>query len=651
MRCGDDVGWHFEAEIVSAAFLGIIWVYSHENNMVHTLRNWIFRGCFFSIFFSISVNIFGMILVLNRSGVSPAFLLAARDLHYVVTPFSTVMCQLYTLAFVHEEIGKSPKKSMWLSLIPYAAFLVLVLTNPMTGALFTVNVAGEFTNGFLFPLVYVFYYVYCLMMAVWVYANRNLLSLEVRKVLFLFPLIISLAVFVQQLFPQVLFSGSVSVSVLLIAYLCLQNKRISEDQLTGLPNRFAYLKMLNFLIEKKRTIMVMVVSLNDFKFINDKFGQANGDLFLISIADFLKTVVPANCVYRFGGDQFAVIFERYRLETAGTDICAIADRFTHPWDIPDCSCRIEASIGVAHYPASADNCRELVSMLESAVERAKKTGGALPVFCDKEIIEHVRRRNILNERMHNALQNDEFEVYYQPLYSVREDRFTEMEALVRLRDEDGKFISAEEFIPLAEETGLIVNIGYVVLKKVCKYIRYLLQQGIEIETVSVNLSVVQLMKADIVPRVLQIIRGSGISPNRIIFEITESILVSNYAMVAEKIRSLSEAGIRFALDDFGTGYSNFTHVIDLPFDVVKIDKSLIWDSMDNPKCYILVRNMSNTFKNMDLLVTAEGVETPEQDSFVRLCGCDRIQGYRYARPLPKERSAEYMGRKPSQLIS
>ncbi len=617
--------------------------------MIYTLRNWIFRGCFFSIFFSISVNLLGMILLMYPNAVSPVVLLAARDLHYVVTPLPTVMCQLYTVALVFEEIGKNARKAMWLSLIPYGIFLIIVLSNPETGALFTVNAAGEFTNGPLFQSVYLFYYLYSLFMFVTVQMHRHFVPPDVKKVLYLFPIFISVAVFIQQFFENILLSGSVSVGVLLIAYLYLQNKRISEDQLTGLPNRYAYLKMLNFLIDKKQTIMVMMVSLNDFKFINDKYGQANGDLFLKNIAHFLKTIVPANCVYRFGGDQFSIIFESHRMESAGTDICKISERFAKPWEIPGCSCRIEASIGVAHYPASADNCRELVSMLESALERAKTSGSMQPVFCDREIIESVRRKHMLEERMYNALQTDDFEVYYQPLYSIGEDRFTELEALLRLRDDNGQFISPEEFIPIAEETGLIVYIGYMVLQKVCEYIRDLLQKGIQIETVSVNFSVVQLMKADVVPRVLQIIRGSGISPNRLIFEITESTLVSNYTVAAEKIRSLSVAGIHFALDDFGTGYSNFTHVIDLPFDVVKIDKSLIWDSMQNEKCYIMVSNIAKTFKNMNLMVTAEGVETQEHDSFVRTCGCDRIQGFRYAKPMTKENAAEYLGRRPVEL--
>lgn len=627
--------------------LAIIWVYSHENNMVHTLRNRLFKACFFTILISIFVNTAQMILIQNQANVAPAWMLGIHSLHYAVIPLTTLMCTLYTMAYVAEETGKSPRRGVWVTLIPYAFYLIFIFSNVFTGTVFSVSAAGEFKNGFWFPVTGAIYLLYCAVMCIVVYRNRNLVQPDLRRILLLFPLIITTFVVVQQLIPKVPLSEMASVVTILIAYLYLQNKRISEDQLTGLPNRTAYLKMLDFLISKKSAIIVMAISLNDFKFINDKFGQAKGDQFLKEISAFLKQVVPANEVYRVGGDKFAVIFEGRRLEAAGLDICRISDRFFQQWEIPDCTCHIGAAIGVAHYPASADTWGELVSMLESAVGRAKETASSQPVFCDRKMIEYVRRRHTLYEMMCNALKEDRIEVYYQPLYSISKNKFMEAEALIRLRDENGKFVSPEEFIPIAEETGLIVEIGYVVLKKVCEYIRMLLQQGIEIETVSVNLSVVQLMKSDIVPRALQIIRASGISPNRIIFEITESILVSNYELITEKIKELSQEGIRFALDDFGTGYSNLTQVIDLPFNVVKIDKSLIWDSMANEKCYIMVQNITNTFKNIDLMVTAEGVETSEHDKFVRVCGCDRIQGFRYARPLPWEQAAKFLGESPA----
>lgn len=636
--------WHFETELISLVLLGIIWVYSHENNMVRTLRNRIFRGCFSAILLSILINIIDMVMLQLRPGISPAVLLAGRELHHVTLPLVTLMGQLYLLAYVNEKAEKKFKRPLLLSLIPYGIYELLVLTNPLTGLLFTVDQAGQFMNGPLVLLAYLIHYAYLLIMCGTVIKNKKYVSRENYRVLIIIPLYVALIVFIQQFFTNIVLSGIASVSVLLFAYLYLQNKRISEDQLTALPNRTAYLQMLEYLIQKKQSFIVMNISLNDFKFINDKFGQDNGDLFIKKISVFLKTIGPEKGVYRFGGDKFAVLFENQRVETAAVDINRIAERFTKAWEVSDCSCHIGAAIGVAQYPASADTCGELVSMLESAVERAKYSGSTQPVFCDREIIEQVRRRHTLYELIRSAIQDDRIEVYYQPLFSIAHDRFTEAEALLRIRDESGKFLSPEEFVPIAEETGLIIEIGYIVLQKVCEYIRSLLQRGIEIDTVSVNLSVAQMMKPDFVPRALQIIRASGISPSRIIFEITESILVSNYTVISEKTKKLSDAGIGFALDDFGTGYSNLTHVIDLPFDVVKIDKSLIWDSMNNSKCYIMVRDMAKIFQNMNLMVTAEGVETTDHDRFARLCGCSRIQGFRYARPQPGADAEKYFGR-------
>lgn len=269
----------------------------------------------------------------------------------------------------------------------------------------------------------------------------------------------------------------------------------------------------------------------------------------------------------------------------------------------------------------------------------KSLPGRFILETDSDRAERIRMEKWLDD----AFVNDRFEIYYQPLYSVCADGFLEAEALLRLRGPDGNFIPPDRFIPVAEESGQIVEIGRMVLRRACRFIRYLLSRRIQIDTVSVNLSVVQMMQEDVVPDLLGIIRESGISPNRILFEITESILISNYELIARKIRKLSQAGIQFALDDFGTGYSNITDVINLPFDAVKIDKSLIWDSMKNHKCNVMIRELARTFRSIDLAVTAEGVETEEHDRFARQCGCDKIQGFRYARPMPVGQAADYFG--------
>ena len=256
-----------------------------------------------------------------------------------------------------------------------------------------------------------------------------------------------------------------------------------------------------------------------------------------------------------------------------------------------------------------------------------------------------RRVAELKDLLSHAMKEHKFEIYYQPLYNVCDGNFTEAEALLRLRDRDGSFVSPEEFIPVAEQCGMIADIGDFVLDGVCKYIRAMQKCSVDIDSISVNLSVVQLMQDDAVPRLMDIIRRNGISPNRILFEVTEGTLVSDYELISAKICEMNEKGIQFALDDFGTGYSNITHVIDLPFDVVKIDKSLIWDSVRSRRCNIMIRELTKTFKDINLSVIAEGVETKEHDDFVRQCGCDKIQGFRYAHPMPVSQAGDYFGRK------
>jgi diguanylate cyclase len=641
--------WYIEAELISALFLAAVWIYSKEKNRITALKTRIFKSCMSLTYFSIVIDILCMIASIKQRDVGLLPLVMGVTLHYIIVPLNTALLQVYMLAAICEETGRSIKKLFIWSLIPYSAFFVLIIINLTTGILFTVNPTGEIARGLLFPLYYAVQYLYCLIMLMMLYKNRRLIPLDSQKVLSIIPALLVVFVWLQQVFVRVNLGGSAIVPVILVIYLYLLNKQIYEDQLTGLPNRLAYIQMIQDLMEKKQTMIVMIISLNEFKFINDKYGQTSGDLLLKSVAQYIKVALPLAAVYRYGGDEFAVIFDKHRLEAADSDIGKITDRFSQPWNVSGVTCRLGAAIGVANCPVAAENMRELISMLESAVDKAKALGDLQPVFCHREIISRVRRRHQIKELLNAALKNDGFEIYYQPLYSIQDHRFFEAEALLRMKDENGSYLSPEEFIPIAEETEMIVNIGYVVIDKVCQYIRFLLKCGIDIDSISVNLSVVQLMKVDIVPRLLQIIRENGISPSRIVFEITESVLVSNYDVAAEKIKKLSESGIRFALDDFGTGYSNLTHVIDLPFHMIKIDKSLIWDSMTNQKCYIMIRDIIRTFKNMNLLVIAEGVETAEHNDFVQLCDCDRIQGFRYAHPMPISQVSDYLGRGLSEL--
>lgn len=254
------------------------------------------------------------------------------------------------------------------------------------------------------------------------------------------------------------------------------------------------------------------------------------------------------------------------------------------------------------------------------------------------------RRAQVERLLRRALRENLFEIYYQPLYDIQSEKFTEAEALLRLRDAQGRFVPPDEFIPVAEQAGLICDIGSLVLGSACRSMGGLLAAGADIESVSVNLSALQLRGPESPEQLLGVIRRSGVPPERIVLEVTESTFVRDYSLIADRIREISGAGVRFALDDFGTGYSSIAHVTDLPFDSVKIDKSLIWNSVTNRRCKIMTCDLTRMFKEINLCVTAEGVETPEHDAFVRLCGCDKIQGFRYAKPMPIGQAAGFFSR-------
>lgn len=256
----------------------------------------------------------------------------------------------------------------------------------------------------------------------------------------------------------------------------------------------------------------------------------------------------------------------------------------------------------------------------------------------------LQRRYEIEDLLFHALKEDSFIVYYQPLFNVKSGTFTEAEALLRLRDPKGGFIPPDEFIPIAEQCGLITDIGCAVLDRAAGYAHSLLQAGMNLDSISVNVSVVQLVQKNAVDRLMDTIRKNDLSPHHILLEVTESTIISNYKLIAEKIQQMSDAGVQFALDDFGTGYSNLAHIIGLPFDSVKIDKSLIWDAVKSYRCNVMIRELIQIFKDIDLSVTAEGIENEQQDLFVRECGCNKIQGFRYACPMCAEDVKNYFSK-------
>ncbi len=530
-------------------------------------------------------------------------------------------------------------------LLPAAVYLLMVISNPFTGCLFSLSLEARYEQGPLIITTYLVFYIYCLFTCVTVVALGKRVDPTIRNILACFPLIAALVVIIQQLFPEVILSGSAATCALLILYLYLQNKQISIDYLLGIPNHKEFLNSLQLQIKRHKdaSFTILLVSLRNFKQVNDTYGQQNGDEFLKTVCNYLSNTVKPYQLYRYNGDEFAVLIPESDKETVIRLVKAIDGRFNQPWKSRDFRCMIGTVIAVTTYPKSADTIEDLINALEYTVSVAKDGKNGNICYCGPGMLDHVKRRVKVIDVLKDALAQGGFQVYYQPIWSVEKQCFTLAESLLRLPATPLGPLYPSEFIPIAEETGLIVDITYYVLDTVCRFVHDLLDSGITmLESVTVNFSGVQFSQHNPAEKVISIIESHGIPYRMIKIEITESVLAESRQELEEFIDLMHAKGVEVSLDDFGTGYCNLVSVLSMDVDVIKLDKSLLWAAQKDQKTAIMMKSLARSVHELGMRVVSEGVETDEQRAFAEECCCDWIQGYYYAKPMPGEDAKRFL---------
>lgn len=627
--------WDLTAECIAAIIVCIIIVYSKEDNMVPSLKNKVFQGCLLITFCSIVTNIISTLMIYNYTVVPMVLIWLVTMVYFMATPLMGVMFLFYTAAIVLEEKPLVAKRIMLIFGIPFFFYMGVVLTNPWTKLLFDLDHITGYSRGEWISSTYVIFYIYCLLCLLVVIWKRKEVDRSIGRILVAFPVIAILVIFAQQILVDSILTGTAASFALLIIYLYFQNKQITMDILTGTANRQAFLKVLELKLKQPKNWhgTLIVVSLKDFKRTNDNFGQHNGDELLVKISTFLKATVRYSQLYRYSGDEFVIILENEPMRMVEKVIAQIEARFALPWQVGIYSCHLRAAIGVASIPEVLDNVGDIINGIEYGVSQAKAQGCVSAVFCTKDMLNDIKRKNAIAKILREVLEQKALTVYLQPIWSTHKNRFVGAEALSRLEDPILGFIPPDEFIAIAEETGLIIDLGYQVLEKVCAFMESYLDLGKGIENISVNLSAVQFSQADLAKRLKDIIEGYHLPLDKIKFELTESLVVNNYEAVKGLMSEMQAEGVQFAMDDFGTGYSNIASVIDLPFDTIKFDKSLVWASVENERSSILVGGMTRIIKEIGISVLSEGIEDEPQRKMVTDWGCELIQGYYYAKPL------------------
>lgn len=411
------------------------------------------------------------------------------------------------------------------------------------------------------------------------------------------------------------------------------------DPVTELPNRIWLSNYLESLVKADNPFILMYMDLDNFKVINDTFGYVYGDVLLKKMGMRLKAYAGmGSAVCRTSGDEFAILLTS-KDKVSGFDsfIKKLKEKLSEPIRVDENEFHFTFSIGIAIFPEDGKTSDDLMKNADTAMLKAKSTGKNLLKRFEKRMNDELYEKVLLEREMRKALENEEFHIFYQPQISFKDHSITGIESLIRWYHPERGFIDPIDFIPLAEEVGLINRIGEWVFTKACNFSAEINKNREEPIPVSVNVSPVQLMQHDFLYRFINIINKTGVNPKWMVIEITESALMESRNENALKLMALNKKGIKIALDDFGTGYSSMHHLQGLPVDIMKIDRSFIKNISSPGNGGKLTEAMIILAHRLGMSVVAEGVEKIDQYEVLKKYGCDIAQGFYFCEPVPENK--------------
>lgn len=412
-----------------------------------------------------------------------------------------------------------------------------------------------------------------------------------------------------------------------------------HDVLTGLPNRRSLYEDAKSILNngEDNVTALLFIDMDNFKYINDTMGHEFGDKLIKKVSERLSLSLGINStIYRIGGDEFIILLW-------GVTVKADVEKYTNrilkiskeEFEIQSSALHISFSIGIAMYPEHGETIEELTKCADIAMYKAKERGRNRYVIYNTNMNKAFSERMNIEKYLHAAMERGEFEVYYQPQLDLSNNRITGLEALLRWKSPELGLVSPFKFIKVAEDTHLIIPLGEWVLIQACSFLKQMHINGLTGLTMSVNISILQLLQADFVDSVKKILDSFQMAPSKLELEITETVLIESFETVNKKLHLLRENGIRIALDDFGKGYSSLSYLRQLPISTLKIDKCFIDDVTKDQESGTITQHIIKLGRSMGLSVIAEGVEMHDQMESLREFECDKIQGYLFSKPLPK----------------
>ncbi len=473
------------------------------------------------------------------------------------------------------------------------------------------------------------------LICLWVFIRKRRDLKFIKPSIAVFLVIVAVGSGVAQLLLFAPMFNMVVATLCVVMYLYQQSPDAYTDDTTGQFNRALFGEYLREKFIERKPFSVIVIDLVDFRLVNQSFGVTCGDALLVEVGKFLSRIRPSNKVFRFDADQFCVVMDAAEAE-AFTVAETVHNRFSHSWSAHGQDLLTKATGCIIECPKDAVDYLELLEVIAYSMESAKQIKKGAINFARELDLKKIQENRRIEKAVKDAIRQGTVQVYYQPLFPARQGRYHAAEALARLRDSSVGEIPPDLFIPIAERSGMINELGDLVMEQVCSFIREYRLEKTPITYIDVNVSPIQLMQPDYARRVLALLKKYEVSPKQINLEVTETAMMNTFPVVSENIRTLMESGMVFSLDDYGSGYANINYINRLPFQYIKLDKEFVWEAFKNNKARITLEHTVRMLNALDLNIVAEGVETAEMRHALTEFGCACLQGWYFSKALPGE---------------
>ena len=613
----------------TALLLVLIGLYSARDKF-RTTANTVFVAMMVTTLISSTLHIFTTKMLGNAESY-PLWLNYAVNIAYLFVYEALAPLSLYYVS----EITKHGSRRSADRIIVVGAIIAdaaLLFTTPFTKLVIYFDHEMHYLHGPLFMLIPGIAFFILIYEVVLFIRFRKLLKPVQSASMIVFTSLTIFATLIQLLLPEQIIGNHMIALSLLMFYISIENPADYIDSITSCSNAEAFFITAESYISRERKFSIAAFCPQGLNYFTELLGIKESGQVCAVIADKLKKRLGKGELYYLGNWEFVIISEKSTPEKL---TAILQDFFEKPIIMKGVEAAVTPYICTLTYPGFVSTVKDIRDAIDYTLKSMKGSKETVAEMTPKAIEAKQRELKVL-AAVKQAIKDDSFQMYYQPLFNVSSGTFSSAEALIRMIDKELGFVSPDEFIPLAEANGLITEIGELSFRSVCRFLKSGKAQSYGIEYIEVNLSVLQCAQEKLGAQLIGIMEEYGIPPEQINFEITETAGLANYDMLLKNMNRLISRGVTFSMDDYGTGFSTANYLISLPMDIVKIDKSILWPAMESEEAFIILRHTVEMLRSLNKKIVVEGVETEEMVKLLSDIGCDYLQGYYYSKPVPAD---------------